>query len=218
MHSWRSPTHLQQHLPRGSVLTKALAAVQEGKDSSWPSDRRGRCQGHNRDTHNGSSLCWSQCPLLWSPPNRNCSHLFEEKNPFGSWLIKKTTSVPAKYPEVLALKHGGGSMGYQTALKYSEVSSELEGMKQNWLGSLTCCLPLAKGQVAVGPSGVAPAKAGSLAAPRPAQITPEQRTKTPGCPGVSAAISLGFCSHPPSLAADCWKISQQVLSVPLAAF
>lgn len=111
MHSWRSPTHLQQHLPRGSMLTKALAAVQEGKDSSWPSDRRGRCQGHNRDTHNGSSLCWSPCPLLWSPPNRNCSHLFEEKNPFGSWLIKKNHISPCQVPrgtgpEVQRWQHG----------------------------------------------------------------------------------------------------------------
>lgn len=36
-------------------------------------------------------------------------------------------------------------------------------------------------------------------------------------PCCDAASALGFCSRPPSLAADGWKSSQQSLPVPLAA-
>lgn len=81
-------------------------------------------------------------------------------------------------------------------MEFPAAHRDSEGFSE--LAPLTCCLPLVKGQLGVGPSGIAP-QAESWAAPRPVQITQEQRGQALPC----------LCSSIP--AADCWNICQRVL-------
>lgn len=183
-----SHPHICSTAAQGGVFRKDLVGTWGGTGSSWQClalGAQGGCQGHTL----GSALS----PGL---PQQKSQPFAGKTPPLGSWVLKKTPSSPCPAPCGVCPECGGGSVEFPAAHRDSEGFSEL--------APLTCCLPLVKGQLGVGPSGIAP-QAESWAAPRPVQITQEQRGQALPC----------LCSS--ILAADCWNICQLVLGCFLRA-
>lgn len=184
VHSWLSLTHLQQ----GGMLRKALVGTWGGTGSSWQClalGAQGGCREHRVGARNTPSALVCAGATARSPglPQQKSQPFVGKTPPLGSWVIQKPQAVPAQHPE----ECGGGSVEFP--------HRDSEGFSE--LAPLTCCLPVAKGQVAVVPSRISP-QAGSWAAPRPVQITQQQRGQALPC----------LCS---SIPADCWNICQRVL-------